>query len=378
MNTESIDRRFMRRAIELAQRGLFSTDPNPRVGCVIVQDNHIIAEGWHEKAGHRHAEIMALENSQSSVAGATCYVTLEPCSHHGRTSPCSEALIEAGISRLVVAMTDPNPKVSGTGFKQLRDAGIEVEVGMMENESRELNPGFIKRMQTGLPWITCKIGMSIDGRTAMASGESQWITCERSRQDVQLLRARSSAIITGSSTVIIDDPSMNARQDDFPPNYQTTNEIVQPWRVIMDSHLSVAETAKIFKLPGRVIWATTEPVDVSENTEQLTRLQVEADSNGKVRPDLLLKWLADQGCNEVMIEAGALLSGAFIAADLVDQLVIYMAPKFLGDDARGLLHLPGLEKLAEAKQYKFLDASVSGTDICLNYVRNEAESQLRE
>ena len=369
MDIESLDRKFMRRAIELAKRGLFSTDPNPRVGCVIVQDNKIISEGWHEKAGQKHAEIMALENSRESVSGSTCYVTLEPCNHHGRTSPCSEALIDAGISRVVGAMMDPNPQVSGSGFARLKKAGIDVEIGLMEAESRELNPGFIQRMKTGLPWVTCKLAMSLDGRTAMASGESQWITCQQSRQDIQLLRARSSAIITGSSTVIIDNPSMNARQNDFPNQYQQDQTIVQPWRVIMDSHLSVDAESKIFKLPGRVIWVTTEEVDESKNTEQLTMLQLAADKNGKVHPDLLLRWLAEQGCNEIMIEAGAKLSGAFINADLVDRLVIYMAPKILGDDARGLLHLPGLEKLSQAKQFKFLDSRISGSDICLTYER---------
>lgn len=369
MNTEAIDRRFMRRAIELAERGLFSTDPNPRVGCVLVRDNQIISEGWHEKAGQRHAEIMALENCQQSVKGASCYVSLEPCSHHGRTSPCCDALIEAGISRLVVAMEDPNPQVCGSGLRIVREVGIEVVTGILEVESRELNPGFIKRMQTGLPWVTCKLAMSLDGRTAMASGESQWITCKQSRQNIQLLRARNSAIITGSKTVMVDNPSMNVRQNDFPENYQLDREVVQPWRVIMDSHLSIANTAKIFKLPGRVIWVTTEKVDDSKNTDELTMLQIAADENGRVQPDLLLHWLAEQGCNEVMIEAGAKLSGAFIKADLVDQLVVYMAPKILGDGARGLLHLPGIEKLAQAKSFKFLDARISGADICLTYGR---------
>lgn len=369
MGTEDLDRQFMCRAIELAEKGLYSTDPNPRVGCVIVLDNQIIAEGWHEKAGQKHAEIMALENCQQPASGATCYVTLEPCNHHGKTSPCCDALIEAGISRLVVAMKDPNPRVSGSGFIRLKQAGIKVDVGLMETESRNLNPGFIKRMLTGLPWVTCKLAMSIDGRTAMSSGESQWITCKQSRQDIQLLRARSSAIITGSSTVIIDNPSMNARQDDFPANRPKTSKIVQPWRVIMDSHLTVDPESKIFKLPGRVIWVTTEKVDISKNTDRLTMLQIAADSNDKVRVDLLLKWLAEQGCNEVMIEAGATLSGAFINADIVDRLVIYMAPKILGDEARGLLHLPAIKKLSQAKLFKFLDVRILGNDICLTYGR---------
>jgi len=204
MNNHALDRRFMRRAIELAEKGIFSTDPNPRVGCVFVQNDQIIAEGWHEKTGESHAEAMAIEGCKESLKGSTCYVTFEPCSHHGRTSPCSDALIKVGVSRVVVAMEDPNPQVSGKGISRLQKAGLTLDVGLMESESRELNPGFIKRMQTGLPWVICKMAMSIDGRTAMASGESQWITCERSRQEIQLLRARSSAVITGSGTVNID------------------------------------------------------------------------------------------------------------------------------------------------------------------------------
>jgi diaminohydroxyphosphoribosylaminopyrimidine deaminase/5-amino-6-(5-phosphoribosylamino)uracil reductase len=367
MVTEAIDQRFMRRAIELAQRGLFSTDPNPRVGCVIVINDRIIAEGWHEKAGQNHAEIMAIENCQESLKGATCYVSLEPCSHFGQTSPCSDALIKAEVARVVVAMEDPNPQVSGNGISCLREAGITVDVGLMEEESADLNPGFIKRMKTGLPWVTCKVAMSIDGRTAMASGESQWITSEKSRQEIQLLRARSSAVITGSGTVIIDNPSMNVRADDFPNSYQQDAKIVQPWRVIMDSNLSVSRSSKIFTLEGRVIWMTTKEIDESLNTEQLIRLQISADDEGKVRPDLVLKWLGEQGCNEVMIEAGSNLSGAFINADLVDRLVVYMAPKVLGDDARGLLHLPGLEKLSDAKQFQLLNARILGSDLCITY-----------
>ena len=367
MDTETEDRRLMGRALQLAHKGLHSTEPNPRVGCVIVLDNQIISEGWHEKAGQKHAEIMALENCGQSVEGATCYVTLEPCNHHGLTSPCCDAIIEAGISRLVVAMTDPNPQVSGSGFARLEEAGIDVEVGLMEEEAIELNPGFIKRMRTELPWVTCKLGMSLDGRTAMASGESQWITCAESRQDVQLLRARSSAIITGSATVMIDNPSMNVREEDFPGHIDHGNEVVQPWRVIMDSHLSVDPASKIFQLPGRVIWVTTEQVDTSKNTGQLTMLQLPADNNGQVNVELLLKWLAEQGCNEVMIEAGAKLSGSFINGDLVDRLVLYMAPKILGDDAKGLLHLSDVAKLSEAKQFIFLEARKIGSDICLTY-----------
>ena len=373
MTDISNDQRYMSRAIELAKKGLFSTDPNPMVGCVIVQNGEIIAEGWHESAGESHAEIMALENCQQSVVGATCYATLEPCSHHGKTSPCSDALIESDISRLVVAMEDPNPEVSGSGFKKLKAAGITVEVGLMADEAAELNPGFIKRMKTGLPWVTCKLGMSLDGRTAMASGESQWITCETSRKEIQLLRARSSAIITGSSTIMVDNPSMNAREDAFPENYPEHSGVVQPWRIIMDSNLLVDAKSKIFSLPGRVIWMTAQETDTSVNTDSLTQLKMDTDDNGKVCPSTVIKWLAEQGCNEVMIEAGATLSGAFIAADLVDRLVIYMAPKILGDDARGLLHISGIEKLSDAKQFNFLHSKPSGQDVCLTFERRKVE-----
>jgi len=367
MHNISLDRQFMRRAIELAKNGLFSTDPNPRVGCVITQGDRIIAEGWHEKAGNQHAEIIALESAQESVLGATCYVTLEPCSHHGRTSPCSDALIEVGIKRLVMGMEDPNPQVCGQGIARIKAAGIEVEVGLMEAECRDLNPGFIKRMQTGIPWVTCKLAMSIDGRTAMASGESQWITCKQSRRDIQLLRARSSAIITGSGTVNFDNPSMNARPEDFSNTHHQQLPLIQPWRVIMDSQLSVQPDAKIFSLPGRVIWVTTKKIKAAKNKDQLTMLQLSPDRHGRVSADLLLKWLAEQGCNEVMIEAGAKLSGTFINAGLVDRLVIYMAPKILGDEARGLLHLPDIEKLSQAKNFKLLSTRMVGTDICLTY-----------
>ncbi len=369
MTPELTELQYMSCAVALAEKGLFSTDPNPRVGCVMVKDGQIIGEGWHERAGEDHAEIMALSNCSEDPEGATCYVTLEPCSHHGKTSPCSDALIEAKVSQVVVAMTDPNPEVSGSGLSKLREAGISVETGLMEKEAQALNPGFIKRMQAGLPWVTCKLGMSIDARTAMASGESQWITCDQSRQDVQLLRARSSAIITGSSTVMIDNPSMNARQSSFPDGRYSTNEVVQPWRVIMDTHLRVDPKSKIFTLPGRVIWVTSEEVDESLNTEQLTMLQIAQDQTNKVDPLLVLKWLGEQGCNEVMIEAGATLSGAFLCADLVDHLVVYMAPKILGDNARGLLHMPLIEHLSDAKQFTLVDIRKTGVDVCLTYAK---------
>jgi len=372
MNVSTLDQKFMARAIEIAKKGIFSTDPNPRVGCVIVKDDNIIGEGWHEKAGEMHAEIMALESCNQSASGSTVYVTLEPCSHYGRTSPCCDALIKANVSRLFIAMKDPNPKVSGEGIRRMKSAGIHIELGLMEQESRELNPGFIKRMQTGLPWVICKMAMSLDGKTAMASGESQWITGKDSRQDIQLIRARSSAIITGSSTVKFDDPSMNARSEDFPDgsiSQHQQDKMIQPWRVIMDSQLTVDPNSKIFKLPGQVIWATTLKVDESKNTERLRRIQISANARGKVSEKELLKWLAEQECNEVMIEAGARVTGAFINNDLVDRLAVYIAPKLLGDEARGLVNMPGIDKLSQAKQFKIVNTRLLGSDVCLTYDR---------
>jgi len=373
MNTQNNDQKHMLRALEIAKNGLFSTDPNPRVGCVFVKNSLIIGEGWHERAGEQHAEIMALsnckQNHSTDIRGATCYVTLEPCSHHGQTSPCADALIEAKVSRIVIAMKDPNPLVSGTGIERIKAAGIEVDIGILKEQAEALNPGFIKRMKTGYPMVTCKLGMSIDAKTAMASGESQWITCDQSRADVQLLRARSSAIITGSSTVKVDNPSMNVRSDQFPDDYSSATDLKQPWRVIMDTHLSVDPSSKIFSLPGRVIWITSQSVNNMGSSEDCTMLQIPEDSTGKIDPIKVLKWLADQGCNEVMIEAGAKLSGAFINADLVDHLVVYMAPKILGDNARGLLHLPGLDKLSEAKQFSLVDIKKTGVDVCLSFAK---------
>jgi len=366
MTSDALDYRFMGRALSLAQRGLYSTDPNPRVGCVIVKNGEIVAEGWHEQAGSDHAEIMAIKSAKQSLEGACCYVTLEPCAHHGKTPPCADALVAAKVSRVVVAMEDPNPLVAGSGIKILNNAGIEVNIGLMASKAQQLNLGFIKRMTEGLPYVTCKMGMSMDARTAMASGESQWITCPESRQQVQLMRARCSAIITGSGTVIADNPSMNVRKEQFPET-AVDSKVSQPWRVIVDSQRSVPADSKIFDLEGHVVWVNSVS-SKQQDTDKLSNL-VMAGENNMVALKPLLQWLAQQGCNEVLIEAGAKLTGAFIAADLVDELVLFMAPKLLGDEARGLVHLPGLDKLADAKRYQVSDASLCGDDVRLTYKR---------
>lgn len=307
------DAAMMARAIELARGGWYSARPNPRVGCVITKDKHIIAEGFHRKAGEAHAEIDALQSLGGSAKGATVYVTLEPCCHTGKTPPCSDALVKAGVARVVYGMTDPNPLVSSKGLRRLRDAGIAVDGPVMEMQCAALNRGFIKRMQTGLPFVRVKLAMSLDGRTAMANGESQWITGEAAREDVQRLRAESCAIITGIGTVLADDPALTVRSTQLPAEARTQ----QPLRVILDRQQRLPKNAKVLQGPGETL--------------------VVHDSNN-LRS--LLKTLGDKQCNEVLVEAGATLAGAFVQQQLVDELVIYMAPMLLGSTARPLLELP--------------------------------------
>ncbi len=347
------DHAFMQRALRLAQKGLYSTDPNPRVGCVLVKDGNIVGEGWHKKAGEAHAEVLALRQAGNDAKAATAYVTLEPCSHTGKTPPCAEALVQAEVSRVVVAMQDPNPLVAGQGLRRLQDSGIEVKSGLMETQARALNPGFIKRMETGLPYVRVKMAMSLDGRTAMASGESQWITGEAARQDVQLLRARSSAILTGIGTVLSDDPSMNVRLSAQELN---VDEVRQPLRVVLDSGLRFPAKAKIAEVEGDVLIMTTSRNDV-DNAVQL------AEKNGHVDLNAALNYLAEQEINEIHVEAGAILSGAFLQQQLVDEIVVYMAPHIMGDEARGLFALPGLSKMKDRISLDIQDVRMLGKDL---------------
>ena len=345
------DHTFMQRALRLAQKGLYSTDPNPRVGCVIARDGNIVGEGWHQKAGEPHAEVLALRHDNAKAA--TAYVTLEPCSHTGKTPPCAEALVQAQVSRVVVAMQDPNPLVAGQGLKHLQDNGIVVESGLMEAQARALNPGFIKRMETGLPYVRVKLAMSLDGRTAMASGESQWITGDAARQDVQLLRARSSAILTGIGTVLSDDPSMNVR---LLAEELGVAEVRQPLRVVLDSCLRFPDKAKITEVDGDVVIMTTLKNDVA-NAVQI------AEKNGHVDLEAALKYLAEKEINEVHVEAGAILSGAFLQQQLVDEIVVYMAPHIMGDEARGLFALPGLSKMKDRISLDIQDVRMLAKDL---------------
>ncbi|MEE9304239.1 MAG: bifunctional diaminohydroxyphosphoribosylaminopyrimidine deaminase/5-amino-6-(5-phosphoribosylamino)uracil reductase RibD [Thiotrichaceae bacterium] len=364
----SKDSQFMAKAIQLAKKGLYTTHPNPRVGCVITQQDKIIAEGWHERAGQAHAEINALNQlTPAQSYGATAYVTLEPCSHTGRTSPCSQALIKAGIKRVVVAMQDPNPLVAGNGLQQLREAGIETDVGLMESSARELNPGFIKRMEQGLPWVSVKLAMSLDGRTAMASGESKWITSKEARKDVQFLRAKAAAILTGQGTVLADDPSLNVRLS--AKDLDIKGEIRQPIRVVLDPELKMSPDSLMLGLEGETLIVTTDnesshihALRDALRDKGVTILTIPSTSTTILPLRKVLESLAKREINDIHVEAGATLCGALIQEGLVDELIIYMAPHIMGSDARGLLNLPGLERMQDKIHLDIKDIRAIGSD----------------
>ena len=348
------DHAHMARALQLAAKGLYTTTPNPRVGCVIVKDGHVIGEGWHQRAGTPHAEIHALKAAGNAARGATAYVTLEPCSHHGRTPPCAEALVQAGVARVVAAMSDPNPLVAGGGISMLTLAGIQAEVGLMENEARALNPGFISRMTRQRPWVRLKTASTLDGKTALANGASQWITGEAARADVQKLRARACAILTGSGTVLADNPRMNVRDFDIGR---------QPLKVIVDSTLRTPVDAAI--LPALIACHHAEPA-ARAALEQVGAEVVELPgTEGRVDLAALLTLLSQRGINELHAEAGAALNGALLAAGLVDEWVAYMAPMAVGNDARGLFAHHPLTQLADAAQFRLSDVRQIGDDLRL-------------
>lgn len=357
----SADRHFMAHAIQLARRGIFTTTPNPNVGAVLVNSGEIIGEGWHQQAGTPHAERHALA-ATANPKGAICYVTLEPCSHQGRTGPCADALIEAGVKRVVVAMQDPNPQVAGQGLARLKAAGIEVQHGLLEQEARALNPGFIKRMETGLPHVRLKLAMSVDGRTAMASGESQWITGQAAREDVQQWRARSCVMLTGVGTVLYDDASLTVRPEQWQwqPDYPMA-KVRQPVRVVLDRQWRTPATANIITQAGEA-WLLGE----SKNLTVERRAQLEAAgallNPMGTAPKTVLAWLAEQGHNEVLLECGAELAGSFVAQGLVDEIIVYMAPILMGDAARPLLHLPEVATMAQAIPLELHDARRFGPD----------------
>jgi len=353
---------YMARALVLARKGRYTTQPNPRVGCVLVKQGKIIAEGWHVRAGQGHAEVEALKQT-NEAKGATAYVTLEPCSHTGRTAPCAMALIEAGISRVVVAMQDPNPLVSGKGLALLNAAGIATVCGVLEQEAQSVNQGFICRMLNKRPYVLSKLAMSLDGRTAMASGESKWITSSEARADVQRLRALSGAIVTGVDTVIADDPSMNVRIIEGV-------QVTQPLRVILDSTLRTPVTAKMFGLEGRTLILTCS--QDRTRREALTAQGAEVfilKANLEGRMDLMavLEFLATEQVNDVLLEAGSVLNGAFMEQNLIDECVVYMAPSLLGSSGRGLFDMPNINLMADKKQLEIVDVRRVGKDMRLQF-----------
>ncbi len=410
------DEYYMARALKLAQRGRFTTHPNPNVGCVIVKDGEIVGEGYHQRAGEPHAEVHALRMAGEKAKGATAYVTLEPCSHHGRTPPCCDALIAAGVARVVASMQDPNPQVAGRGLYRLQQAGIDVSHGLMMSEAEQLNKGFLKRMRTGFPYIQLKLGASLDGRTAMASGESQWITSPQARRDVQRLRAQSHAILTSSATVLADDPALTVRWSELDEQTQglypqqnlrdvqrlraqshailTSSATVladdpaltvrwseldeqtqglypqqnlrQPVRIVIDSQNRVTPEHRIVQQPGETWFARTQ--EDSREWPETVRTLLIPEHKGHLDLVVLMMQLGKQQINSIWVEAGPTLAGALLQAGLVDELIVYIAPKLLGNDARGLCTLPGLEKLADAPQFKFKEIRHVGPDVCLHLV----------
>lgn len=350
------DQHCMARACQLAEQGLFTTSPNPRVGCILVDRlGTIIAEGFHAQAGGPHAEIVALTQAGERARGSTVYVTLEPCNHHGKTGPCTEALIRAGVSELVYGMEDPNPLVAGQGLQRLRDQGIKVRGPVLEAQVRALNPGFEKRMRTGRPYVRCKMAMSLDGRTAMASGESQWITGPEARGQGQYWRARSCAIVTGVGTVLGDNPALTVRDPRFGPTPR------QPLRVVLDTHGRTPADAQVLTGPGKAVLVQgdcTAPPAGSHSVWALPQ------ASGKLDLQALVQRLGTEQCNEVLVEAGPALMGGFLQAGLVDELILFVAPKLLGNTAQPLMVWP-INQLQDAAQLQIDSITPVGTDWCI-------------
>lgn len=349
---------FMQRALDLAQ-SVLTTTPNPRVGCVIVQNGHVVGEGFHQRAGEPHAEVNALREAGARACGSTVYVTLEPCAHTGRTGPCAEALVAAGVGEVIYAMQDPDPRVSGRGLAILREAGIAVQGPVLGHAAEAVNRGFVRRLREQRPWVRCKMAMSLDGRTAMASGESKWITGPAARADVQRLRASSCAVLTGVNTVLHDDPSMNVRPEQLPPSVSLVDPVQQPYRVIIDSRLRTPPGARILQLPGSVLLMTgTLPAAqrtafhdaIADEGVASERVQIYDCAGAATQVDLqavLHRLATDYQCNEVMVEAGPTLGGALLQAGLVDELVVYIGGKLLGSEAMPLFVLPGMQRMQD-------------------------------
>lgn len=358
-----LDTQYMARALELARKGIYSAHPNPRVGCVIVRDGQIVGEGWHARAGEPHAEVHALRQAGDKARGATAYVTLEPCSHHGRTPPCADALVKAGVGRVVAAMQDPNPEVAGRGLLRLVAAGITTQSGVLEAEARALNKGFLKRMEKGLPYVRVKLAMSLDGRTAMASGESQWITGPEARSAVQRLRAQSSVVLTGADTVLTDKARLTVRPDELGLSAELTAlaSLRPPLRVLIDGRLRVPLDAPFFQAGPALVATLAAASARSRYQEEGHEILAMTDSSAHVDLHKLLGELAARGVNDVLVEAGPRLAGAFTRQGLVDEFQIFIAGKLLGSSARPLLDLP-LTQMSEALELNIVEMRAVGND----------------
>ena len=351
----TLDHLHMARALRLAERGLFTARPNPMVGCVIAHGDRVVGEGWHQRTGGPHAEVFALRQAGEEARGATAYVTLEPCAHHGRTPPCALALIEAGVARVVAAMGDPFPKVDGGGFVLLREAGIEVAEGLMAAQARELNRGFLSRVERGRPWLRVKLAASLDGRTAMADGTSKWITGDAARTDVQRWRARAGAILTGADTVLADDPQLTVRLAD--------TEVMPPLRVVLDTRLRSLECARVREGGAPTLYlhhASVSPPDAADAEFASVPSQ-----DGRLDLGAVLALLAERGINEVHTEAGATLSGALLSGGWVDELLLYQAPTLLGEHGRPLLGGLGIHDMAQQRRLRVVDQRQVGADLRL-------------
>ncbi len=356
-----LDHEYMARALTLAARGLYSTDPNPRVGCVLVRNGEMVGEGFHAKAGDAHAEVQALSVAGARARGATAYVTLEPCSHQGRTGPCTDALIAAGIARVVYASADPNPHVSGGGAARLQASGISVATGLLAASCEALNVGFFARHRRGLPWVRVKLAASLDGRTALANGQSRWLTGEAARADVHTWRARSSAILTGAGTIKQDDPRLTVRDDSLALLGR------QPLRVVLDRALQVSPAARLFQEPGPILLITESQDHTAIKAIEVCGAEVMVLTAGSGLRAVLHE-LARRDCNEVWVEAGAKLAGLFLQSALVDEFIVYLAPHLLGQDAKPLAVLPMLDDLQHRWQFRYQDVRAIGADLRLSLV----------
>ena len=355
MPFSAVDFEFMARALRLAGRGLYTTTPNPRVGCVLVRDGRVVGEGWHERAGGDHAEVAALKVAGVAAAGATAYVSLEPCSHHGRTPPCTDALIAAKVGRVVAAMRDPNPKVAGSGLEKLRDAGIGAEVGLMEEQAQEVNIGFVSRMTRGRPWMRVKIAASLDGKTALSNGVSQWVTGPDARRDGHRWRARSCAVMTGIGTLRDDDPQLTVRE------VETSR---QPLRIVVDSRLRIMPEAKLLDGGAVLVATATHNADKTRALEAKgAAVAVLPNPEGKVDLLRLAQHLAGLGINEVLVEAGMNLDSALLRAGVLDELLLYLAPHLLGDAGRGMLDLGELTQMQQRLDLQIHETRMIGSDM---------------